>query len=267
MTDSPTTIARPVLRGPTADSNKYSRGKVVVVAGALAGAAHLAAIAAMRSGAGYVELATDRPDAAPPYALVRRAWAAGLLDDPRIGAVAIGPGLEDDREGRDRIESALAAGKPVVLDAGALAIVRKIGFVRLKGEAARVLTPHAGEFETLFGAIGGDRVAATRKAAARSEAIVALKGSRTIVAAPDGRVGVNPPASAWLGTAGTGDVLTGIVATMLAQMGEHGFDAFAAVQAAVWLHTRAAELAGPVLIADDLLAKLPLGVADAVARA
>lgn len=266
-TSEPLTIARPALAGPVGESDKYRRGKVVVVSGAMAGAAHLAAIAAMRSGAGYVELAIDPAEVAPPYALVRRSWDEALLDDPRVGAVAIGPGLVDDAEGRTKLEAALAAGKPAVLDAGALAIARRIGFVRLKGDAPRVLTPHAGEFARLFGAIGEDRVAAARAAAARSGAVVLLKGERTVVAAPDGRVAVNPPAPAWLATAGTGDVLTGIVATMLAQADVHGFDAFAAAGAAVWLHARAAALAGPVLIADDLLVQLPRAVAEALAGA
>ena len=252
----------PRLRPPEADSNKYSRGKVLVVAGEMAGAAHLAAIAAMRSGAGYVELAADAIDQQPPLALVRRVWTPALLDDPRIGAVAIGPGLADDRAGRERVEAVMSTARPAVLDAGALAVLRRMGPRRLHdAPAPRVLTPHEGEFERLFGAIEGDREGAARRAAERSGAIVLLKGNATVIAVPDGRCLVMPPASPWLASAGTGDVLTGVVATMLAQADWHGFDTLEAVRAAAWLHARAAELAGPALIADDLLWSLKRAVA------
>ena len=258
---TPTSDA-PALRPPDAASNKYSRGKVLVAAGKMAGAAHLTAIAAMRSGAGYVELAGDAIDQQSPLALVRRVWAPALLDDERIGAVAIGPGLSDDRAGRERLEAVLATDRAVVLDAGALAVLKRIGLRRLRDAGApRVLTPHEGEFERLFGASGDDRADAARRAADLSGAIVLLKGNETVIAAPDGRCHTMPPASPWLASAGTGDVLTGVVATMLAQRDWHGFDALEAARAASWLHARAAELAGPALIADDLLWSLKRAVA------
>lgn len=258
------TFDAPALRAPDATSNKYSRGKVLVVGGTMAGAAQLAAIAAMRSGAGYVELATEAIDQQPPLALVRRIWTPGLLDDPRIGAVAIGPGLADDRAGRERLEAVLATDRAAVLDAGALAILGHMGLRRLRDAAApRVLTPHAGEYARLFGAVGDDRAAAARRAAEASGAVVLLKGNETVIAAPDGRCHTLPPASPWLASAGTGDVLTGVVATMLAQRAWHGFDALEAARAAAWLHARAAELAGPALIADDLLWSLKRAVGKA----
>jgi len=221
-----------MLRAPDASSNKYSRGKVLVIGGAMPGAAHLCAQAAMRSGAGYVELATEHPAAQPPYALVQRGWAPELLADDRIGAVAIGPGLADD---------------------DGLQMLGRI----------HVLTPHEGEFATLFGPICTDRLNAVRDAAQASGAYVLLKGSETIIATPKRQAIVMPPASPWLSTAGTGDVLTGVIATMLAQAQWHGFDTLEAIRAACWFHARAAELAGPALIADDLLWSLKRAVAKA----
>ena len=227
------------------------------------GAAHLCAQAAMRSGAGYVELAAEHPSVQPPYAMVQRAWSPELVEDERIGAIAIGPGLANDDAGRDKLRIVLATGKAAVIDAGALAILAQHGPNVLPEGQPRVLTPHEGEFERLFGKIAGSRDAAVRDAAKRSGVHVLLKGSETIVAAPDGRVLTMPPASPWLATAGTGDVLTGVIATMLAQAAWHGFDTMEAVRAACWFHARAAELAGPALIADDLLWSLKRAVAKA----
>ncbi|CAM3148179.1 hypothetical protein SPAN111604_06630 [Sphingomonas antarctica] len=253
----------PALRPPEAGSNKYSRGKVLVIGGTMAGAAHLCAQAAMRSGASYVELATEDPQIQPPYAMVQRSWNADLLKDDRVGAIAIGPGLEDDAFGRKKVEAALASETAVVLDAGALTTLLSIGLTALKSDHPRVLTPHEDEFARLFGEIGGDRAAAALHAAKQSGATVLLKGSATVIASPDGRVLTMPPASPWLATAGTGDVLTGVIATMLAQAAWHGFDTLEAVRSGCWFHARAAELAGPALIADDLLWSLKRAVAKA----
>ncbi len=237
-------IGRPALKGPDADSNKYSRGKVAVVAGAMPGAALLAACAAQRAGAGYVEL-LGASDSGPPHALVRRPWSAQDLADPRIGAVVVGPGLGAEGLGRERLEAALASGHPLVLDADAL----QPG-LDLAGRAA-ILTPHAGEYARMFGDLD------LSAAAKRAGAVILLKGSRTRIAAPDGRIAIAEPASPWLASAGTGDVLAGIIGTLVAQRALHGLDLFAVAQAAVWLHAEAARLAGPALIADDLLVHLP----------
>ncbi|MBU3079017.1 NAD(P)H-hydrate dehydratase [Sphingomonas quercus] len=251
-------IGRPTLAGPDAQSSKYTRGKVVVIGGGMAGAAHLAALGAQRAGAGYVELVIDGAETAPPYAIVRRPWSETVLADERISAVVIGPGLADDAAGRERLEAALDLARPLVLDAGALGLLRRLGLSRLGGGGTRVLTPHRGEFERLFGPVGDDPLVAVRDAAARAGAIVLLKGATTIVALPDGRAAVAPIASPWLASAGTGDVLAGIIGTMLAQIA----DPFAAVQAALWLHGRAAALAGPALIADDLPVHLPAALGE-----
>jgi hydroxyethylthiazole kinase-like uncharacterized protein yjeF len=242
-------IGRPRLVSPGHDANKYSRGKLVVLAGAMSGASLLSAMAGQRSGAGYVELLGAGGDG-PPHALVRRDWSDKAVEDPRIGALVTGPGLGLDHAARDRLDAALASGKPMVLDADALTLIGKRRHDRLAGQ---VLTPHWGEFVRLFGDSRVDRLTQARAAAAASGAVVLLKGADSIVAHPDGRAGIGRLAPAWLASAGTGDVLAGIIGALLAQ----GLDGFSAACAGVWLHSEAARIAGPALIADDLVHHLP----------
>jgi hydroxyethylthiazole kinase-like uncharacterized protein yjeF len=142
-----------------------------------------------------------------------------------------------------------------VLDADALTHVGEPE--RLKGQDA-IITPHDGEFEKLFGKIDGSKAERALEAASRSGAVVVYKGPDTLVAAADGRLGFAPPAPAWLATAGTGDVLAGMIAALRAQ----GLEAFEAASAAVWLHGRAAEIAGPHMIADDLAEAIPRAFAE-----
>jgi hydroxyethylthiazole kinase-like uncharacterized protein yjeF len=246
----PHEIGRPHLPGPGFESHKYNRGKVLVVAGAMPGATRLSAEAAQRAGAGYVELLGSAGEA-PPHALVRRAWDDAAVDDGRIGAIVIGPGLGHDDEARRRLDRVLATDRPLLLDADALTLLAKRGLDGLGTQA--VLTPHEGEFTRLFGTLEGSALDRAREGARRSRAVLLLKGACTVVAHPDGRVAIGAPAPAWLASAGTGDVLAGILGTMLAQL----HDPFVAAQAAVWLHAEAARRAGPMLIADDLIAHLP----------
>jgi hydroxyethylthiazole kinase-like uncharacterized protein yjeF len=243
-------IARPRIAGPGFESNKYSRGKVLVVAGMMPGATMLSALAAQRAGAGYVEL-LGTEGGGEPHALVRRAWDDAAVQDKRIGAIVIGPGLGHDDEARRRFGLVLATGKPLVIDADALGLLGDLPI-----DAPAVLTPHMGEYQRLFGDVAGSALDKVREGARRAGAVLLLKGAATVVAHPDGRAAINPPAPAWLGTAGTGDVLSGILGTMLAQ----GLAPFEAAQAAAWLHAEAGRRAGPLLIADDLL----LHVRDAV---
>lgn len=255
-------IARPHLEAPGPASHKYNRGYVLVVAGEMAGAARLAASAALRAGAGYVALAGGE-SAAGLLALVhRRADNAGalaeLLDDDRIGAVLIGPGLGTGDEPAARLDAALRSNRALVLDADALTILAESGLDRVAALAEPpILTPHEGEFKRLFGDIGGGKVDRAREAARRAGAVIIYKGADTVVAHPDGRAAIAAPSSPWLATAGTGDVLAGIIAAMRAR----GLDAFAAANAGVWLHGEAARRAGPALIADDLLTALPAALA------
>lgn len=238
-------LAPPALPPPGAGSHKYSRGMVAVVTGAMAGAALLAGEAALRAGAGYVALyGSDAGDGL--HALVRRPLAEDSLADPRLGAVLVGPGLGRDEAARQAVALALASGRPLVIDGDALHLVTPA--VIAAHSAPVVVTPHAGEFDALFGPSGQDRLTRARAAAGRSGAIVVAKASVTIIAAPDGRAMLSEPGNPWLSTAGTGDVLAGAVAALLAG----GGDAFAAAQAGVWLHGEAAWRLGGSFVADDL---------------
>jgi hydroxyethylthiazole kinase-like uncharacterized protein yjeF len=168
------------------------------------------------------------------------------LNDPRIGCILVGPGLGKLPQ---VLTLALTSHRPKVIDADAIGHVGEPG--RLKGQDA-IVTPHAGEFTRLFGELTGSKAEQALAAAEASGAIVVFKGPDTLVAAPDGRLGFAPPAPAYLATAGTGDVLAGMIAALRAR----GLPAFEAACAGVWLHGRAAERAGPTMIADDLLAEL-----------
>lgn len=251
-------LGRPSIAAPTPGDHKYSRGFVLVAEGAMAGAASLCAGAAMRAGAGYVVLAG--PDkGAGPLALVHRPATdpralGDLLADERVDVAVIGPGLGLDETADARLDGILASGRKLVLDADALTLVARRGAKCLSAlESPPILTPHHGEFVRLFGEGAGSKIDRTREAAERSGAIVVYKGSDTVIAAPDGRAAIAPPAPAWLASAGTGDVLTGIVAARYAA----GGDAFTAACEAVWLHAEAARRAGPFLIADNLVGALP----------
>jgi len=237
-------LKSPQLAPPGPDAHKYTRGMVGVIAGTMAGAADLAALAGMRAGAGYVTLLGD--SAGPPHALVRAPFSELALGNDRIGALVIGPGLGRDDTARARLDAALAAGHPLVLDGDAL---RLLDPDRIRALTVPViLTPHAGEFDALFGRSDDDKITRARDAAARAGAVVVFKGADTVIAAPDGRVRLAPGASDWLSTAGTGDVLAGAIGAMLAA----GLDPLAAAAAGVWLHGEAARRSGPAFIADDL---------------
>jgi hydroxyethylthiazole kinase-like uncharacterized protein yjeF len=245
------------LPRPDAGSHKHSRGHVTIISGtAMAGAALLSARAARRIGAGLVTLAcADGRSAllhrlAEPGALVLQAAGmqdllAALTDDPRREVILLGPGLPPDATTRGAVAMLLRAGRRLVLDAGALSACAGAPEA-LRGAA--ILTPHEGEFTRLFGAPGGDRLSAARAAARQSGAVVLLKGSDSVIAAPDGRAAINHNAPPTLATGGSGDVLAGLAAALLAQ----GLPPFEAASAAAWLQGEAARLAGPGLVAEDL---------------
>jgi hydroxyethylthiazole kinase-like uncharacterized protein yjeF len=253
-------IPRPRLRAPGPDAHKYSRGLVTLIAGSMPGASALAAAAAALAGAGAVRLqARSLVHNVPASVIQTPGDPLARLDDGRIGALLLGPGLAHDTEGRRLLDAVLATPHKLVLDAGALRLLVAGGMAVLEGRAETpILTPHEGEFRLLFGEGSGGKVARARDAAARAQAVIIYKGADTIVAAPDGRAAIAPPAPAWLASAGTGDVLAGIVAALRAG----GMEAFEAACAGVWLHGRAAALAGPFLVADDLLASLPAVLAS-----
>ncbi len=261
-------------RGP--GDHKYDFGHALVLGGAtMTGAGRLAARAALRAGAGLVTVACP-PEALPIYALstpsaitapiASEADFAALLADARKNAVLLGPGNGVGLVTRGRTLAALGAaldtdpgaGRAVVLDADALSSFEARPselFEAISGVVAGpcVLTPHEGEFQRLFPDLEGDKLSRARAAAARSGAVVLLKGADSVIAAPDGRAAINANAPATLATAGTGDVLAGLVVGLLAQ----GMKSFDATCAAVWLHGEAGAACGPGLIAEDLCEALP----------
>ncbi|MGV7031290.1 NAD(P)H-hydrate dehydratase [Methylobacterium symbioticum] len=257
----------------TGESHKYTRGHALVLSGPAwrTGAARLAARGALRVGAGLVTVASPA-DALPENAaqltaiMLRPCESADdlddLLTDERLNAVLLGPGLGSGEPARERVMVAASAGRALVLDADALTSFKGqaatlAAHIR-DGEARAVLTPHAGEFARLFAGSeaageGLGKVEQTRRAAALSGAVVVLKGGDTVIADPDGRVAINDHATPWLGTAGAGDVLGGLIAGLLAQ----GMAPFEAACAGVWLHGDAGLRHGPGLIAEDIPELMP----------
>ncbi len=172
------------------------------------------------------------------------------LTDDRIAALLIGPGLGRDEGARAKLEEALAPRHSAVIDADALMLLADADFALLPDRA--ILTPHEGEFASLFGTLPGSRIDRARSAAQRAGAVVVLKGRDSVIAAPDGRTRVATGLSTWLSTAGTGDVLAGLCAARLAVTG----DPFAAACQAVWIHGDLARRAGAGFAADDLIPHL-----------
>lgn len=250
------TLARPERLRPERDAHKFTRGLALVVGGAMAGASRLAASAALRAGTGYVVLATRDGERGSDDAIVTRkiTEAADLkrfIDERIPNALCIGPGLGRDAWASALIDAALAADLALVLDGDALSVLGRDAARRVSERAApTILTPHGGEFERMFGPSAASKIDRTLDAARESGAIIIHKGADTVMAHPDGRVIVSAAASSMLATAGSGDVLAGLIAGRLAT----GGGPWAAIAAAAWLHMRAAELAGPGLVADDLIA-------------
>jgi len=252
---------------PRLDGHKYRRGHALIAGGeVMTGAARLAARAAARIGAGLVTLAAPKP-AWPVYAaaltgVIVRPVAepedfAELLADARRNAILLGPGGGTGDAMRHNVLAALATGRAVVLDADALTVFADrcdTLFAALAGPC--VLTPHEGEFARLFPGIVGDKLARARAAARASGAVVLLKGADTVIAAPDGHAVVNANAPPELATAGSGDVLGGLVAGLLAQ----GLDPFRAAAAACWIHGAAAAAFGPGLVAEDIVESVPVAL-------
>lgn len=255
-----TALSRPHIPAPGPDDHKYTRGYAAVLAGEMPGASALTASAAARAGAGYVRLIAQSAVAGISHAVVQADGPARIfLADGRIDALVVGPGLGRSARAEALLDCALASGHPLVLDADALVLLGGRGPAALAGlDETPIFTPHAGEFARLKGEGAGSKVERARAAAEEWQAVIVFKGADTVIAAPDGRCAIAPPAPAWLASAGTGDVLAGIAAARRAA----GTGAFEAAYEAVWLHARAAEIAGPALIADDLLAALPAALAE-----
>src|ERR1700688_2935672 len=265
---------QPSFPVPPVDGHKYARGHALVVSGDIAatGAARMSARGALRAGAGLVTLASPRDalavNAAALTAVMVRATDtvvefAELFGDKRFNACVIGPGAGLGERTRDFVLTALSAGRGLVLDADALtsfaeAPDRLFEAIKASHDPQVILTPHEGEFPRLFSDISNkhphrSKLERVRAAAERSGSIVLLKGPDTVVASPDGRATIAANAPPWLATAGAGDVLSGMIAGLLAQ----GVPAFEAASMGVWMHGEAAREAGPGLIAEDLSEVLP----------
>ncbi len=258
---------------PSSADHKYRRGHVLALSGPATktGAARLAARGALRIGAGLVTVASPSPalpeNAAQLTAIMLRPCddpddLDDLLADERLDPVLLGPGLGTSPATRDFVSVAASAGRRLVLDADALTSFKQaaaeLSAILREGSAQAVLTPHEGEFARLFAGTDAvdpkaSKLVRTRRAAALIGAVVVLKGSDTVIAAPDGRAAINDHGSPYLGTAGSGDVLAGLIAGLMAQ----GMEPFAAACAAVWLHGDAGLRFGPGLIAEDLPEMMP----------
>jgi ADP-dependent NAD(P)H-hydrate dehydratase / NAD(P)H-hydrate epimerase len=259
---------------PRTEAHKYARGHVLAVSGDMAatGAARMTARASLRAGAGLVTLASPRDalavNATALTAVMVRPVDTAIefaeqLSDKRFNACMIGPGAGIGERTRDFVHTALQVPRALVLDADALtsfadAPDRLFEAIKAAGEAGVVLTPHDGEFPRLFSDLsnkhpGRSKLERVRAAAERSGAVVLLKGPDTTVAAPDGRATIAANAPPWLATAGAGDVLSGIIAGLMAQ----GVPAFEAASIGVWMHGEAGREAGPGLIAEDLPEVMP----------
>jgi NAD(P)H-hydrate epimerase len=267
---------------PGLEAHKYKRGHAVVVSGDAThtGAARLAARGALRAGAGLVTVASPAEALAANAAhltaiMLRRCDGAAdlrdLLADARFNAVALGPALGVGTATRAMVEAALGPNRAAVLDADALTSFSDdaralAAAIRAQGAAKVVLTPHEGEFARLFAGAetvltAASKLERARRAAELVQAVVVLKGPDTVIAAPDGRAAINENGTPVLATAGSGDVLGGIIAGLLAQ----GMGPFWAAAAGVWLHAEAGARFGPGLIAEDLPEALPAVLRDVLA--
>lgn len=249
------------------DSHKYSRGAALVASGPLVscGAARLAAEATLRCGAGIVTVATP-PDAVSTVAAWRAALVvrpaadmgalAAFFIEPRLRAAVLGPGLGLGDDVWTAIRAALESDVALVLDADAITQASRRpdeAFALIKArKAGVVLTPHEGEFARLFPEAAGSKLDRARAAAARSGAVVLLKGPDTVIAHPDGRAAINENGTAALATAGSGDVLAGIIGGLLAA----GRPAFEAAALAAWMHGEAGRIAGAGSLADEIATAL-----------
>jgi len=295
--------------GKSTPKHKYAHGHALILSGppGRTGAARLAARGALRIGAGLVTVGCPAEAVAEHAAqldaimlrpLADGAALAGALEDARITALCLGPGLGLDDHAHGLVAAALgvlkpraapdpregaeapdlgggsdaarrAAGRSLVLDADALTILSQHPDLFATLHAGCVLTPHAGEFARLFPDIAEklaapatkgpaySKVDATREAAKRAGCVVLFKGPDTVIADPSGRCSINSAhydrAAPWLATAGSGDVLAGFIAGLLAR----GFAPMQAAETAAWLHVECARSFGPGLIAEDLPEELP----------
>ncbi|MDM8011236.1 MAG: NAD(P)H-hydrate dehydratase [Parasphingorhabdus sp.] len=257
-------LTQPRLSGPSSDDHKYSRGLVAVVAGAMQGAARLTAMAAQKAGAGYVKIFAAPGFESPHPSIVVETVAdiAELrekLSDSRISAIAIGPGLGRDGHAEDLLTAALDSDAPLVIDADALTVAGAQFSDMIKSRSAETIaTPHAGEFAGMMRDGLQDRLDDSRKLARQSGCTILLKGPDTVIVRPDGVASIAAQSCPWLSTAGTGDVLAGMIASRLAT----GISGYKAACEGQWLHSRAARLAGPAFTPEMLIDQIPASLQE-----
>ncbi|CCH35096.1 bifunctional ADP-dependent NAD(P)H-hydrate dehydratase/NAD(P)H-hydrate epimerase [Actinosynnema sp. NPDC047251] len=243
---------------PGRDDDKYTQGVTGVAAGSATypGAAVLATGSALLATSGMVRYAGAAAEG------VRAQWpeaicTGSITDAGRVQSWVVGPGLGTGLGAEDVLRTVLEAGVPVCADADAITMLANNPDLwdARDPDTPVVLTPHDREFERLAGEVGPDRVAAARRAAGKFDAVVLLKGHATVVAAPDGRVLVNRARTSWAATAGSGDVLSGLIGSLLAA----GLDPLLAAGCAARVHVLAAELAadGAPIPASALLSAVP----------
>jgi ADP-dependent NAD(P)H-hydrate dehydratase / NAD(P)H-hydrate epimerase len=245
------------LRIPGATDDKYTRGVVGVVAGSpqYNGAGVLCTGSAIHGGAGMVRYAGSSPDgirARFPEVVVHDDQKPSQL---RVQSWVVGPGMGTDDDSLGLLRDVLSTNVPVIVDADGLTLLAEHRDL-LRRDAPTVLTPHDREFARIAGEVGDDRLAAARRAAAELGVTMLLKGNATVVAQPDGRAYVNTTGTPWLGTAGSGDVLSGLIGSLLAS----GLEAPLAAAAGAYVHGVAGQLAatdGPPSAADVLACVRP----------
>lgn len=249
---------------PTAQSHKHNRGHLLIAGSRfMTGAPRLVARGARRMGCGVVYLAVPNEvvniykNDAPGNIIVRCEDSSSfrsVIASTEPDAIVVGPGLKETDIARDIVQRALRSSIPTVIDAGGLGVYqKKVDRLKKAITGTAIVTPHMGEYKKLFGSDDKSHAERALSVAQYLKATVVFKGSHTYIASPDGRVAETERASPWLATAGTGDVLSGQVGTLLAQ----GMDPFLAACTAVWFHKRAADIFGPGLIAEDIAELLP----------
>ena len=252
-------MVRELLPKRLNESNKGTYGRLAVAVGAMQGAAVLAGMGAARVGAGLIAfMATDRLQVSTPPEFVVQVRPDGWTEPAAARALVMGPGLGANAEVWRQVLERFKG--PVVLDADGLQLIGSLD----KSRHSTVVTPHPKECARMLGwstdEVQAHRLEAARQLAVKTGAIVVLKGFHSLVVSPDGRVHVNPTGDSSLATAGTGDVLAGMVGGMMAQ----SLDPYAAACAAVWLHGRAGEMAGEQLTSASTMAS---DIVDFISRA
>jgi ADP-dependent NAD(P)H-hydrate dehydratase / NAD(P)H-hydrate epimerase len=261
--DADAVLHRPKLSAPPINGHKYTRGHAMVISGPVlrTGASRLTARAALAVGAGLVTVLGEPAALAEHVAhltsiMLRERDSTFSTIDERVRALVIGPAAGINDKLVEDVTALLLRKIPIVLDADALTVFgAKPELLLAMLHEKAVLTPHAGEFARLFPDVPLDnRIGAVRQAAERAGAIILLKGPETVIAAPNGKLAINRHASPWLATAGSGDVLAGLICGIMAQ----GTKPFEAAGIATWLHGDIGKRGGPGLTAERMVDLIPL---------